>query len=59
MTITLEKARAVLGKTGKKMTDDEVQRLMATIDYLTDCWMDEYERKIFKGKTVKELCETI
>lgn len=33
-----------------------VQKTMATFDYLADGWLDMYERKIFKGKTIKELC---
>lgn len=55
--ITLEQARKALGETGKKMTDEEIQETMTTFDYLADEWLDMYERKIFKGKTIKELCE--
>ena len=57
MSITLEEARKALGKTGRKMTDEEIQKTMATFDYLAEEWLDMYERKIFKGKTIKELCE--
>ncbi len=53
--ITLEKARELLGETAKKMTDAEVMDLTVKVEVLARGWMDMYERKIFKGKTVNEL----
>jgi hypothetical protein len=55
--ITLEQAKKALGKTGKKMSDEEVTKLMATVDYLTGGWLELYEKSIFNGRTLKELLQ--
>lgn len=55
MAITLEEARKALGKTGKKMTDEEVQSTMTLLDSLAETFLDKYERMLYKGITVKEL----
>lgn len=54
--MTFEKFKLSLGETGKKMTDDEIQKLMSTFDYLSDYWLDQQEIKIF-SKTVKTLLD--
>jgi hypothetical protein len=54
--MTLEKFKETLGQTGKSMTDDEIQKLMAVLDYLAEYWLDQQEIKIF-GHTIKELLD--
>lgn len=53
--MTLQEARKALGKTGEKMSDTEIEKLVVSMGYLIDGWLDTYERKVFKGKTIKEL----
>lgn len=52
--ITLE-AREILGDSAEKLTDEEVYSLVSEVQYLTDCWFEEFERKVFNGKTLTEL----
>ncbi len=55
----IAEARKILGKAAEEMTDEEVKNQIACIQCLADSWLDEYERKIFKGKTLNEkLAET-
>jgi len=53
--MTLEEAKQILGTKAKNMTDGQIEDLVARFTYLADTWLDEYERKIFDGKTVAEL----
>ena len=55
--VTLEQAKLALGETGKKMSDDDIERLMAVVGHLTDSWMEEYEKTIYDGKTLKQLLQ--
>lgn len=47
-------ARQILGSVVSEMTDDQLEMLVARCEYLTGCWLDEYERQLFGGKTLKE-----
>ncbi len=53
--IELEKAKAVLGDIAKKMSDDQIKDICVEIQYLVESWLDDYERSIFNGKTLREL----
>jgi len=55
--INLIKVRKTLGKTGEKLSDEEILELMTKFDYLADGFLDMYERSIFKGKRVKDLID--
>jgi len=55
--ITLEKAKEALGKTGQLMSNENIQKLMTIADYLTDNWLEEYEKTIFNGKTLDQLLQ--
>ncbi len=52
--MSLEKAREILGKTAEKMSDEELQEQMVLIEYLVESWLDDFEKTIFEGKTLKE-----
>lgn len=54
--VTLESVRLALGETGKSMSDTEIESLMATLDQLSDYWLDLQEIKIF-GRTIKTLLD--
>lgn len=50
----LQEAKDILGQAAKELTDDELRQQIACMEYLSESWLDEYERKIFKGKTLNE-----
>ncbi len=54
---TIQEARDILGKSAEELTDDQVYDLVNEIQYLVDTWLEEYEQKIFEGKTLKELLQ--
>lgn len=54
----IDEAREMLGDTAKDITDDELKDILVEIQYLVECWMEEYERTIFNGKTLNELLGT-
>lgn len=53
--IDLAKARSILGNIARKMSDDELKDACVEMQYLIETWLDEYERSIFDGKTLREL----
>lgn len=48
-------AREILGNVAKDLTDDQVFGLLNEIQYLVNCWLEEYETNVFDGKTLDEL----
>ncbi len=54
-TKTILEARETLGEDAKSLSDEQVYDLVNEVQYLCDTWLEEYERKIFGGKTVNEL----
>lgn len=51
----LYKAREILGELANEYSDDELWKIVTEIQFLTDCWLDDFEREIFDGKTLSEL----
>lgn len=51
----IQKAKEILGDLAYEFTDEQLQDVVAEIQYLTESWLDDFERKIFKGLTLKEL----
>jgi hypothetical protein len=47
-------ARQMLGAAVSEMNDDQLEILVSQCEYLIDCWLDEYERNLLGGKTLKE-----
>lgn len=54
---TIQETRDILGKSAEELTDDQIFALVSEIQYLVDTWLEEYEQKIFEGKTLKELLQ--
>ncbi|MBI3485735.1 hypothetical protein HY025_02210 [Candidatus Daviesbacteria bacterium] len=50
----LAEAREILGERAKDMTEEQLKEQIASMKYLIDSWMDEYERSIFDGKTLNK-----
>lgn len=45
----------LLGDIGKQLSPDQITDIVSEMQYLTECWLDDFEREIFKGITLKEL----
>jgi len=51
----LEEAKVTLSDLTELLSDDELRVAITEISYLCKTWADEFERKIFKGKTLLQL----
>ncbi len=51
----LSKIRAMLGTAATELSDEQLETLTAQGEYLIDCWLDDYERQLFAGKTLQEM----
>ena len=51
----IEEARKILGSIAEDFTYEELKNECVKIQYLTETWLDDYERSIFGGKTLREL----
>ena len=52
---TILEAREILGESANNLTDEQVFDLVNEVQFLVDSWLEEYERKIFDGKSLDEL----
>ncbi len=51
----LQKAKRVLGEVVKDQTDEQLQTFITEAQYLIDSWLDDYERQLFDGLTLKQV----
>jgi len=51
----LQKARRIMGNRVNDLTDHELEVYISEFQYLIDSFMDEYEKKVFGNKTLKEI----
>lgn len=51
----LKKTKEILGDLAKEFSDSELKDLVSQIQYLTESWLDEFEREIFDGLTLNEI----
>lgn len=54
---TVQEGREILGESAVGLTDEQVYDLVNEVQYLVDTWVEEYEKKIFDGKTLSELLQ--
>ena len=52
---TVLKMRRILGKKGNELSDERVQCIATEFQFLIDTWLDEFEKDIFNGMTLKEV----
>jgi hypothetical protein len=52
---TIKRTKEILGSLGNKMTEDQMQDVASEVQFLITTWLDEFERQIFNGQTLKEL----
>lgn len=51
----IQQARKTLGDTVKEWDDEKLKEELTKIQFLTESWLDEFERKTFDGKTLAEI----
>ncbi len=51
----IRQTRALLGNLVEHYTTEQIEQIMIQILYLSETWLDSYERKIFNGMTLNEL----
>ncbi len=51
----IQKAREILGEVTDRYTAEQLRDIVTEIQYLVDTWLDDFERQVFAGKTLKEL----
>jgi len=44
-----------LGELAKEFTELELKEIVTDVDFIVESWLDDFERDLFKGKTMKEL----
>ena len=52
---TITRMRKILGEKAKEMSDDQVQCIATEFQFLIDNWLDEFEKNVFNGMTLKEV----
>lgn len=51
----IKKAKQILGQLSEQFDDQQLKDLIAEVQFLTDSWLDDFERSIFEGLTLQEL----
>ena len=51
----ITRTRILLGETAKTLSSEQIECINAEFQFLIDTWMDEFEKEVFKGKTLKEI----
>lgn len=51
----INKIRGILGQSARDFTDEQLGYLVTDFEYLVDTWLDLFEKKLFQGKTLREL----
>lgn len=51
---SIQKAKEILGKTALQYSKEQLEEVVAEIQYLVSSWLDDYERSILGNKTLIE-----
>lgn len=51
----IQKAKQILGELANNFSQSELRDVVAQVEYLAESWLDDFERDIFEGKTLKEV----
>lgn len=54
----VSKARKILGEIADSLPDENIENLVTDFEYLADTWLDVFEKRVFAGKTLKEVMGT-
>ncbi len=50
-----DKARQILGENAKNIPTEQLDTFVAQLEFLTNSWLDSYEKQLFDGKTLREI----
>ena len=53
----IQTARRFMGDEIAMLSDEELRVYLAEFQYLITAWVDEYERSVFNGKTIREVLQ--
>jgi hypothetical protein len=51
----IKEVREILCLLSKEFDNQQIKDLIAEVQFLTESWLDDFERSIFKGLTLQEL----
>lgn len=51
----ISRTRRMLGETAQTLTDGQIETIVIEFQFLIDSWLDEFERHVFNGMTLKEV----
>ncbi len=49
------RTKRLLGKTAENISDEQIGIIVTEFQFLIDTWLDEYEKGVFNGMTLKEI----
>lgn len=50
----IQKAKEVLGKLANEFSSEQLNDVVTEMQYLADSWLDDFERQLFEGATLRE-----
>jgi len=51
----ITRIRSILGETAKTLSDEQIRCIATEFQFLIDTWLDEYEKEVFNGMSLKEI----
>jgi len=51
----ITRTRILLGETANTLSNEQIECINAEFQFLIDTWMDEFEKEIYGGMTLKEI----
>lgn len=51
----IKRTKEILGEIADEFTYEELKDVIAEVQYLVASWLDDFERRIFNGLTLREL----
>jgi len=51
----ITRTRRHLGKVAEKLSDEQLLCIISEFQFLVNSWLDEYEKGVFAGKTLREI----
>jgi hypothetical protein len=52
---SIQKAKEILGDIALELSEEQLKDAVTEIQFLAESWLDDFERKIFKGMTLQEV----
>ena len=52
-----DEAKNILGKSAVNLSNTDIQDIIAKFEYLAEGFLDNYEKQIFQGETLKQLLQ--